>query len=198
MVVVKSNLSAPNRRSQKVVDADTERAKRANTITPLSRGRERSMLSKVGNDGTLGATKPGGSLANKSQLEAIAVIPVAQVKPMWLRSLLGLQIASSIVTLLIVSVTLAVYGGTIYGQAKWSEEYQKLEKLRRYEQQLSVANELLKHEIAEQAASPDVGLVPQDSIEPIFLPPAPLRPAPENSSNSESDSKATFEIPLAY
>ncbi len=170
----------------------------ANTITPLSRGRDRAMLRKVGNDGTIGTSKPGGSLAKKTQQEAIVVIPIAQAKPMWLRSLLGLQIASSVVTLAIVSVTLTVYGGTIYGQAKWSEEYQKLEKMRRYEQQLSVANELLKHEIAELAASPDVGLVPQDSIKPIFLSPAPLRSAPEDSSNSESEQKSIFEIPLAY
>jgi len=193
MVVVKSNISARNKTSRKAGNAEM-----ASTITPLSRGRERAMLRKEGNDKTLGTTKPGGSLGKKSQQEAIPVIPIAQVKPIWLRSLVGLQMASSVVTLAIVSVTLATYAGTIYGQAKWSEEYQKLEKMRRYEQQLSVANELLKHEIAELAASPDVGLVPQDSIEPIFLPPAPLRSAPENGSNSELDSKATFEIPLAY
>lgn len=194
MVAVKSNISARNIGFPKVAVSS-----RIDKINNSTQARNRPIARKLSNNEMIGASKEVGTLATKTQHEPIAVIPIAEGKPVWLRSLMGLQTASSIVTLLVVTATLAIYGGTIYGQAKWSEEYQKLEKLRRYQQQLSVANELLKHEIAEQAASPDVGLVPLDSIEPIFLSPAPQRSAPEDSnSESETDRQSAFEMPLSY
>ena len=188
MVAVKSNISARNRRSPQVIYTE-----RANKITPLRQRRDRVMMGKVSKN------EEALTLAKKSQDETIAVIPIAEPKPMWLRSLMGLQTASSFVTLAIVAAALAIYGGTIYGEAKWSQEYQKLEKLRRYEQQFSVANELLKNEIAELAASPDVGLVPLDSVEPIYLSPAPLRSVPEDTTSKfQAESKSLFDVPLAY
>ena len=194
MVAVKSNISARNIGFPKVAVSS-----RVDKITSSTQTRNKAIVRKISNNGVVRASKEVGTLTTKTEREAIAVIPIAERKPVWLRSLMGLQTTSSIVTLLVVTATLAIYGGTIYGQAKWSEEYQKLEKLRRYQQQLSVANELLKHEIAEQAASPDVGLVPMDSIEPIFLSPAPQRYAPEEgNSESETDPISAFETPLAY
>ncbi|MGL6284538.1 MAG: hypothetical protein ACRC2J_19205 [Microcoleaceae cyanobacterium] len=94
------------------------------------------------------------------------------------RTIISVAKVSSIFSFMIVSSTLAVYGGTIHGQMKWTEKYQRLEKLRRNEQQLSIANELLKNQIAQQAESADTGLVSQNNVKRIFLEPAPSRPAP--------------------
>ena len=197
MVTVKSNISERNRKPRPVVISS-----RASKITHLSQARDKAILRQGANDGTIQVNKQVRTRTLQSQREPLAVIPLAQPKPIWLRSLMSLQTASSVITLLIVTASLAVYSGTIYGQAKWSEEYQKLEKLRRDEQQFSLANELLKHDIAELAVTPDVGLVPQDSIEPIFLSPAPLRPAPGDSNtaspNKAVEEKSVFEMPLAY
>ena len=106
------------------------------------------------------------------------IVSLPQSKPLWLRSLMGVQMASSIVTILLAGSSLTIYGWTIYGQAKWTEEYQQLQQMRRKEQQISVAKEKKKNQIAEQASTPDTGLVSQESVKRIFLQPAPPRPAP--------------------
>ena len=93
------------------------------------------------------------------------------------------------------------YGLTIYGQSKWTEEYQQLQKLRQKEQEISVANELLKNHIAEQASTSDSSLASRDSIKKIFLEPAPPRPAPNPPQpylESGSGYKHLFKTPVGY
>ncbi|MDE5076709.1 MAG: hypothetical protein O4749_11960 [Trichodesmium sp. St5_bin2_1] len=134
-------------------------------------------------------------------LNQAQVISLAQSKPLWLKSLMITQFTSSIVALLLASASVAFYGLTIYGQSKWTTEYQKLQKLKEKEQQISVANELLKNHIAEQASTSDSSLASQDSVNRIFLEPAPPRPAPNVPQpylESSSGHEYLFKIPVGY
>ncbi|MCL2932260.1 MAG: hypothetical protein MGG11_08270 [Trichodesmium sp. MAG_R03] len=129
------------------------------------------------------------------------VISLHQSKPLWLKSLMATQFASSIVTVFLASASVAFYGLTIYGQSKWTTEYHQLQKLREKEQQISVVNELLKNHIAEQASTSDTSLASQDFVNRIFLEPAPPRPAPNLPQpylESSSGHKYLFNIPVGY
>jgi hypothetical protein len=120
------------------------------------------------------------------------------------RAIISVAKVSSILSFIIVSSTLAVYGGTIHGQMKWTEKYQRLEKLRRNEQQLSIANELLKNQIAQQAESvdTDADTTSQNNVRRIFLEPAPSRPAPVISPAPDvipvSPSPTSINRPIGY
>ena len=134
-------------------------------------------------------------------LNQAQVISLAQSKPLWLKSLMITQFTSSIVALLLASASVAFYGLTIYGQSKWTTEYQKLQKLKEKEQQISVANELLKNHIAEQASTSESSLASPDSVNRIFLEPAPPRPAPNVPQpylESSSGHEYLFKIPVGY
>ncbi len=138
-----------------------------------------------------------------TQVENLAqVISLPQSKPLWLKSLMATQFTSSIVTVLLASASVAFYGLTIYGQYKWTTEYQQLQKLRQKEQEISVANELLKNHIAEQGSTSDSGLASRDSVKRIFLEPAPPRPAPNPPQpyleSSSGHNKYIFKTPVGY
>jgi hypothetical protein len=64
---------------------------------------------------------------------------------------------------------LSLYGLTVYGEQRWSQDYQKLETLRLQEQQLSAASEVLKHQLAKEAQNPETGLAAAESWEHDFL-----------------------------
>ena len=143
--------------------------KSAPNIVPLASRKSQLSKSAPANLATPGQTK---SLNGRSPRRKTPAGLVAQ------RIIISVAKVSSIFSFIIVSITLAVYGGTIHGQMKWTEKYQRLEKLRRNEQQLSIANELLKNQIAQQAESADTDTTSQNNVKRIFLEPAPSRPAP--------------------
>jgi len=161
-------------------------------VTPISRERRVSRFPQ--------AVNGGGAVAAK--VAAVKVLPNRQLKPLWLRSLLSIQRDSSVLTFLLLGCGLAIYGSTVYDQQRWSEQYQKLELLRRNEQQLNSASVVLKNQIANTANDPATGLMPQQSGDTIFLVPAPERPAPSSAiaskGNSQSAKKSMTEIPLGY
>jgi hypothetical protein len=132
----------------------------------------------------------------------LKVMPDRQWQPMWLRSLLRVERASSAAVVLLLGGALTLYGLTVYGEQRWSQEYQKLETLRRGEQQLSAASEVLKQQLAKEAENPETGLARQKPADTIFL-----RQAPENRSpvvtapNSEEPAlknRSGVETPLGY
>ncbi|MEG5061222.1 hypothetical protein QUB60_24235 [Microcoleus sp. A2-C5] len=138
----------------------------------------------------------------RAAASVLKVMPDRQSQPMWLRSLLRMERASSAAVVLILGGALTLYGLTVYGEQRWSQEYQKLETLRRGEQQLSAASEVLKNQLAKEAANPETGLAAQKPADTIFL-----RPAPENRSlgaeapNSEAPAlknPSSVATPLGY
>ncbi|MEG3862617.1 hypothetical protein [Microcoleus sp. herbarium12] len=136
--------------------------------------------------------RPGSSV--------LKVLPDRQWQPVWLRSLLQVQRASSALALLLLGGSLSLYGLTVYSEQRWSQEYQKLETLRLREQQLSAASEVLKHQLAKEAQNPETGLTPQNPADTIFLPPAQEQRSPQAAQNSEPALKKTagVETPLGY
>lgn len=96
--------------------------------------------------------------------------------PFWLRSLLLLQRTSSLITLILMTATLATYGWTVYIQQKWAEQYRQLDTLQRRERQYTAASEILKHQYANHAETADTGLVAPNPANTVFLPSAPARP----------------------
>jgi hypothetical protein len=112
------------------------------------------------------------------------------------------QQASSVAVVLLLGGALTVYGLTVYGEQRWSQEYQKLETLRLREQQLSAASEVLKHQLAKEAENPETGLAPQNPATPIFLRPVPESRSPVGTQapNSEPDvtNRDAVKTPLGY
>jgi hypothetical protein len=122
---------------------------------------------------------------------------LGQVTPSWLSSLLFLRRSSDIVTFLLVAATLTIYSWTVYTQQQWSQEYRKLEILQRHERNITMANEVMKDQLAQQAEKPATGLVNPTGANAIVLPPAPHRPSsppPTQTANPEPAAKS----PLGY
>jgi hypothetical protein len=154
--------------------------------------------------------KTGPVLPNYSRAdsEAIArpspsvvkVLPPRQEQPVWLRSLLQAQRASSVVAVMLLGGALTLYGLTVYGEQRWSQDYQKLETLRLQEQQLSAASEVLKNQLAKEAQNPETGLASQNPANTIFLQPAPETRSPLAAPNSEPalKNRAGVQTPLGY
>ena len=129
----------------------------------------------------------------------LKVLPPRQQQPVWLRSLLQAQRASSVVAVMLLGGALSLYGLTVYGEQRWSQDYQKLETLRLQEQQLSAASEVLKHQLAKEAQNPETGLAAQKPGNTIFLQPAPETRSPA-APNSEPalKNRAGVQTPLGY
>ncbi len=141
-------------------------------------------------DSSTSAAKVTSIDRKKATLQASKVEPTVQMMPsssgmpLWLRSLLEAQKASSILTVVLVGACLSVYGFTVYSQEKWQEESSKLNSLRRDERQLIAANETLKNQIAKLADRPESGLVQPNPSQMLFLQPAPKRTPPASASHS--------------
>lgn len=142
------------------------------------------------------------NITSLSGSQSVKFMPAPSSPPMWLDSLVGVQRSSTVLTLVLVAACLSVYGWTVYCQQMWGKESRKLENLRRQEQQLTVANAVMKHQIAKQAELPGTELVPPDPSQIIFLEPAAPRSVPaiqrvpdRDSAASESDAART---PLGY
>jgi hypothetical protein len=135
-------------------------------------------------------SRKSGSVSNPS----LRQLPDQEKPPQWLRSLLLAQQASVVATFVLAGSVLAVYGWTVYSQQLWGREYSKLEQLRRSERQVTANGEVLKNQIADQAARPGAGLVPSKPENMIFLKTAPVRPDNPASASSQTSPVA----PIGY
>jgi len=194
---IKSLSSIKNRSRSRSTRKPTVAPKNSK-VTPISRSRRAQTGPALPNYSVAEPAQPGP----KPRASAIKVLPNLQWQPLWLRSLLGVQQASTVAVVLLLGGALSLYGLTVYGEQRWTIEYQKLETLRRSEQQLSAASEVLKHQLAKEAENPKTGLAPQKPSETIFLPPVPESRSPqaEQVPNSEPARKhqAAVETPLGY
>lgn len=114
-------------------------------------------------------------------------------KPVWLRFLLFIQHASSIITIALVMSTLAIYSGVVYSQQQWSLHYEKLTKLQRAQRDLTATNETLKNQLAEQAEQPNNGFIAPNPDQTIVLP----SPSPKKSRNNRPQTKRNETLPKA-
>jgi len=94
----------------------------------------------------------------KSVSGAVKSFPAKGVLPLWLHCLVGIEKGVSFLTLGLVTSTLVLYGWTVYSQRMWSQQYQHLNAVQKTQQQLLMANEVLKNHLARQAESSNSGL----------------------------------------
>lgn len=102
--------------------------------------------------------------------------PRTQNYPLWLWALVAGQHLSAATALLVGSVALGIYGSTVYAQQQWGRAYGQLQELQVRESQLTSAEAMLRHDLAQQAKQPQSGLVPPSHNTVLFLEPADPRP----------------------
>jgi len=182
-------VNRPGSRRPPTPQVESTRSDTMTKVTPITEAR-RKKASRSPTPGSQG----NGKVAQ------LPVFPHSAEKPLWLRSLLNIQWTTSIATFVLLGVTLSIYGGTVYVQKRWSEEYQKLENLRRAEQQFSATNEVLKHQIANTGASASSGLKSQTPADLLFVTPSSSRPPDEGVSPPEMEpvEKLIDHSPLGY
>ena len=93
---------------------------------------------------------------------------------------------SSVLSGSLVGLALVTYGVSVYVEQQLNQATQRLTQLQRNEQQLTTANEVLKNHMAQQAGSPDAGLIPPTPEHVIFLRPAQQRSQPGAASQGQS------------
>lgn len=123
--------------------------------------------------------------------KAIPVMPDGSKVPLWLMRWNSLHRHTAVITFLLVSSTLVVYGWTVYSQHLWSRSYQKLQDLQRDERQLTKHDEILKNKMAQEAEKPRSGLVSPTPANTIFLEESP----PSNPNKTDSNTSITESQP---
>lgn len=117
--------------------------------------------------------------------------------PLWLRLFIQLQRGSLVITFVLATAALVVYGNTVYTQQLWSKEYRKLKTLQRNEREMVATNEGLKNQLALQAEQPGSGLVLPSTDSTIFLQPAPQRALPA-ANPTVLQAEPAPKTPLGY
>ncbi|MEM1393422.1 MAG: hypothetical protein AAF757_05745 [Cyanobacteria bacterium P01_D01_bin.116] len=123
--------------------------------------------------------------------KAIPVMPDGSKIPLWLMRWNTLHRHTAVITFLLVSSTLIVYGLTVYSQHLWSRSYQKLQDLQRNERQLTKHDEMLKNKMAEEAEKPHSGMVSPTPANTIFLEETP----PSSPNKIDSNTSQTEALP---
>lgn len=137
--------------------------------------------------------------AHSAPAVAVKQLPTRRPLPTWLRLLIQLQRGSVIVTFVLVTAALVVYGSTIYMQQRWSKDYSKLKSMQRSERTMIAAGEFLKNQLIQQAEQPGSGLVPRTAAHTIVLEPEPARTVPATANPVlKVDPGTTNSAPLGY
>ncbi len=126
---------------------------------------------------------------DKQKVPSIPVMPNSESMPLWLLRLYTIHRHSSVMAFLLVTVTLVVYGWTVYSQQLWNQSFRKLQDLQHHERQLTTTNEVLKEKMAQEAQQPAAGLGSPTPKGTIFLPTASVGPnpiSPNTTPNSET------------
>ena len=117
-----------------------------------------------------------GTPAVRVRLDNSKSLPLSQPKLSWsLQLITRLQQGSTILTSLLVTGALVVYGSTVYVDKSTHRALLQLDSLQGESQQLTSANESIKESLAEQAIQPDSGLEPYEAGDVLFLTPEPVR-----------------------
>ncbi|GEM_PF-506293 len=135
--------------------------------------------------------------SSQDTLSNIPVVPNSGAMPLWLLRLHTIHRHSSIMTFLFVTVTLVVYGWTVYSQQTWSQAYRHLQNLQHHERQLRTINEVLKEKMAQEAQRPSAGLVSPTPNMSIFLHPDSVGSnsvSPNTTLNSESQQQTANTV----
>lgn len=127
-------------------------------------------------------------------------IPQPKQLPLELKLLVFLQKSSSICSLLLVTVTLAIFGLTVRIPEKWNTEYRRLTTLQRQERQLTTTNEIQKSELLRQKENQNNSLVYPTPEQALFLSISPTENNPESITQQSNPVDVTIikDSPLGY
>ncbi|MEL6880286.1 MAG: hypothetical protein AAFP09_07150 [Cyanobacteria bacterium J06607_10] len=120
-------------------------------------------------------------------------LPVRPSLPVGLQLLNRIQHGSTILTGVLMTGALLVYGSTVYVDRSTDSALRQLDALQSESQQLTTANESIKQSLAEQAIREDSGLELHKAGDVMFVEPAPVRP-----SNEIEETEAKPLRPLGY
>lgn len=133
---------------------------------------------------------PAGTPAEVRQL------PKSPRLPLGLKLLVGIQQGSTVVTGGLVATALVIYSWTVYLDKTLAHSFQHLEGLKVSTQQMTTANETLKHSMAKQAESPMAGFKPFEPERAIFV--APAQPRPSVAPVQAPEQQSSMPHPLGY
>ncbi len=123
-------------------------------------------------------------------------LPKAPKLPLGLKLLVGVQQGSTVLTGGLVATALVIYSWTVYLDKTVARSFQHLESLKVSTQQVTTANETLKHSMAQQAESPASGFRPFEPKRAIFVSPAPARSLAKPGLKPQG--QAPMPHPLGY
>ncbi|MBF2058202.1 MAG: hypothetical protein IGQ45_13560 [Cyanobacterium sp. T60_A2020_053] len=119
--------------------------------------------------------------------------------PWWLKIYSILSHSSSWLTVIIVLIAGSIYGLTVYAPQQWTSKYNELEDLRRRERQFTLADEIFKNKLAQEAENPKSGLVnPENSQPPLFLPKTEVKPVELLPPETVMPKTVKPVFPIAY
>ena len=130
--------------------------------------------------------------------DAVPLNLTQQPLPTGLQFLLRFQQATSVISLGLVGIALAVYGWTVYTPRAWSHEFKKLRTLQSHERQLVSTNEMLKNQLAQQAEKPNSGLIRPNPNYNVFLPSSKEMVATQKPSVNPPSKLIVGNEPVAY
>ena len=127
----------------------------------------------------------------------VSPIPQARPIPAWLRSLFTIQHSTGLLFGSVFTLSIIVYGYTVYTQGIWKHQHGQLKRLQAQERQQGVMDENLKNQLATSAELPESGLVAPDPKKILFIPSAASRPTKPASAPAQSSTPAP-KAPLGY
>ncbi|NMG57375.1 hypothetical protein E1H12_02290 [Geitlerinema sp. P-1104] len=110
----------------------------------------------------------------------------------WLRR------SSTLISALLATSTLTVYGGTVYSQQQWHDATRELEQLRQQERQLVIATEALRQNVMELEQHNELENLAIASEQTLYLTPAPQRPSSASPSSEPPSPSPAVDFPLGY
>lgn len=126
-------------------------------------------------------------LIEPSSVLAPVELPKQPRLPLGLRLLHGVQQGSTVLTGLLVTSALVVYGSSVYIDRSTNQAMAQLNALQSESQQLTTANESIKQSLAEQAVKEDSGLTPYQPDDMLFIEPEPRRADTAEAKEKESE-----------
>ncbi len=126
-------------------------------------------------------------LVDQSSVLAPIELPKQPRLPLGLRVLHRFQQGSTVLTGLLVTSALVVYGSSVYLDRSTNQAMAQLNALQSESQQLSTANESIKQSLAEQAVKENSGLQPYQPDDMLFIKPEPRRADVAQTEESESE-----------
>ena len=114
--------------------------------------------------------------------------------PFGLKLLNRIQHGSTVVTSVLITGALVLYGSSVYVDRSANRTMSELNRLQSDSQQLTAANEAIKQSMAEQAMSEGSGLEPYEAGDVLFVSPQPMRAEKEGAKSK----KAERLRPLGY